>query len=418
MANKLVRFIAGLALLQTSYFAVEANSAPSCAMKSAIEKLADQCMAVLDTQMPSKASLEAELKAIAAKDKSVKAKEFYVEPSSRTCSSATYSFPGERKLNPGEAIYLSVPKDMRNQSAATLLLDHRQDPNDGNNAKLNEEAATDSSSRPHDDSPGLTSFQFRMKDAPDKSAWRHYNGSWGGSGKFGAKFAQIGYSTEREAMEGIRSHGHTGVDSGDTSKAPLHLNAMRLVNVGSDPVYISAATVKLAPPPSSNIVEAIFTPGTKFEDFEKGIVSTYGGGESQSGKYPGAVELSGYSTKGPKLPSGWKYTDGEIRIPVAAGMKVNAIELSVGDMHDDGQPNKDGGIGTSGWATLSVGLKKSSGEFEPMIKGENVGKNGVMTGLPKDCGYITKSGDEVVIRANGDTLHIMGIRLHLDKTKK
>lgn len=351
-----------------------------------------------------------ELKALGAGDTDVKINEFVVEPRSRSCSSVTYEFDKERVLKPGEALYFSVPKELRGQSANLLLVGHRQDVNDGNNREYEKIKANNPRAR--DDSPGLTSVQLHMIDKPKANAWRHYLDLFGGSGKNGAKFAELDSKPENEGLEGFRSHGHRGVHSGDVTKDKLLIDAIRLVSVGKDPVHVKYLTMKASL--DGDTIEKIFTPGTKFDDPATGEAAVYGGGEHHGGKYPKAVVLNG-TNESLDLPAGWKLSRNELRIPLPAGRKFMGVELAIGDLHPDGKPNRDGGVGTAGWARLSTFVKKADGSREYMTRDENIGKNGTMLGYPQNCDYVATAGDELVLNVNRDAAYLMGLRMHFKK---
>ncbi len=337
------------------------------------------------------------------KAKGEKVVDVFGQPSSRTSTSVTYRM--NRVVKPGESIYLMVPAELRERPVNFIVLAHRQDPS----------ADTDSDkSDKWDDTPGLSSVQVHAFDQPAGQAWRYWGGS--ASGAQGAKFAEVSYSPEIENLYEWTKLGHHGVDSGDFSKEPLHVDALRVRSVGEDPVQISEVTLKVAPRPPDMVLEKVFTPGTVLGDPVTGAGRKYGGGQGYGGKFPGALELSGYGSGGTgaaHLPAGWKMVGGRLEIDLPPGKLITHVDIAGGDSHPDGITNSDGGTGTKGWSKLSIGLARASGTTDWFVSSENVPPEGVLGGAPTDGKYVTKPGDKVIVRASSDTTYVMAARVGL-----
>lgn len=345
------------------------------------------------------------LQSIVAADKAKGEKivDVLTQPTGRTSTSVTYRL--NRVLKPGESLYFMVPAELRERPVNFVVLGHKGDPS--------LDTDPDKSDK-WDDTPALSSVQARSIDHPEAQAWRYWGGS--SSGAQGAKFAEVGYSTEIENLYEWNKFGHHGADGGGFTKAPLHADALRIRSLGQDPVTISELTLKVTPRAPDSTLEAVFSPGTVIGDPVTGAGRKYGGGQAFQGKFPGALELSGYGSGGAgaaNLPSGWKLASGRLEIELPPGKLVTAVEIAGGDSHPDGITNADGGWGTKGWSKLSIGLMKANGTTDWFMSNENVPPEGVMGGSPTDGGYVTQPGDKIVVRASSDTTYVMAARVGL-----
>lgn len=339
----------------------------------------------------------------ADKLKGEKIVDLFTEPTSRTSTSVTYRF--NRVVKPGESIYLMVPAELRERPVNFIVLAHRQDSSLDTDADKTDE---------WDDTPGLSSVQVHALGLPEGEAWRYWGGS--ASGSQGAKFAEVSYSPEIENLYEWTKLGHHGTDSGDFSKAPIFADALRLRSLGQDPVQVSEITLKVAPRAPDSTLEAVFCAGTVIGDPVTGAGRKYGGGQGFQGKFPGALELSGYGTGGAgaaALPAGWAFTNGRLEIALPPGKLVTSVEIAGGDSHPDEITNKDGGWGTKGWSKLSIGLAKAGGTTDWFMSSENVPPEGVLGGSPVDGNYVTQPGDKIIVRASSDTTYVMAARVGL-----
>lgn len=166
--------------------------------------------------------------------------------------------------------------------------------------------------------------------------------------------------------------------------------------------------------------EQIFTPGTSFVDFDKQQKEpNYGGGPSFRGKYPNAIILGGWEINqennliddDSNKPF---YLDkqGRMHIKLQPGKRFVNLELAVGDTHPDGVANKDGHIGTLGWAKIYVGLMMVDQEgTKQFMRNVNVPPAGVLAGGPEKTDKVIQDGDEVIIESQSDTSYLMGYRI-------
>jgi hypothetical protein len=166
--------------------------------------------------------------------------------------------------------------------------------------------------------------------------------------------------------------------------------------------------------------EQIFSAGTSFIDLDKRLNEPhYGGGPSYQGRYPNAVALGGWghTEKNPIIgndPNKQFHLDsqGRLHIKLMPGKKFVNLELAVGDTHPDGKPNKDGHVGTLGWAKIYAELKAgdSTGE-QYFMRNVNVPPVGVLAGGPEQTDRVITEGDEIIIESRSDTSFLMGYRI-------
>lgn len=342
------------------------------------------------------------LKQLTAGERKISAKRYFVVPTSKTCSSLTYEFP-ETRVSPGQALYFDVPTEFRDRPVTFVTIGHRQNPSDPSNYGL---GATE-----HDSKPGLTSTQILTTGYEGADNWRYWAGS--ASGAYGAKFAELRGSPEIEHLYEWRKIGHYGVGSKAHETTPIKPQAIRMVSNGSDDVLMSSIKLLVQPPKPDKYVEHEFSKGTRLGDPETTSGRAYGGGQGHGGKFPGALALGHWPRAEPRLPKGWKHESSILRIPLAAGQKLTAVEVACGDTHPDGIINKDGGTGSSGYSKLSIYLDHADGSTDTLLNHENVPPQGVLTGFPPSCDSKTREGDTLVIKASDDTTYIMGLRIGL-----
>jgi hypothetical protein len=283
---------------------------------------------------------------------------------------------------------------------------HRQDPSDDSGWN----AATGRDAR-----PGLTSVNLR---SVDDGTWRDWNSPWGASGRLGAKFAEqrSAYNPEFENMFDWNIRGHLNAETGgDLSTRPLHADEVRVLSVGTDPVYLHRVTVNVMGEPPTELAEAIFSPGTAFGDWLTGAGRRYGGGQAYQGRFPGALVLgmSGGGDGAARLPPGWAVRGNSLEVELPAGRIVTGVDVAAGDSHPDEVSNKDGGVGTPGWARLSMALRHADGSSETFVDGSGVPPEGIISGAPAAADQLTRAGDRLIISGSSDLLYLMGVRIGL-----
>ncbi len=302
-------------------------------------------------------------------------------PSEQTSSCATYKV-GDKKINPGEHIYLAVPEHLRGRNMSYLVLAHRQDPSTetGWNKKTE-----------YDDVPGMTSVYVHDEDG----SWRYWAGS--SSGGHGAKYAEISHSPEYDNLYEWPKVGNRLVKGGDRlfKIAP---DGIKLRGSGSDHTIINQLNFCVLPEKASKYDIHIFTPGLNFGDPETLSGRSYGEKKTGYGIYPKAEVIGSYSK-----PS--------LIYPINNGENIVSIEVSAGDLHNNvDYQNDDGGFGTKGWGKLSMGVQRSDGSVVWFSRNENVGPEGFYTATPP-LDFENLPGDKVIINGRSDNIYVMGVRI-------
>lgn len=299
------------------------------------------------------------------------------------------------RLKPGECGYFSVPASLRNKPVLFVNMGHRQA--EGDNTGWNAQTK-------HDSKPGLTTVQVNETNIKGESRWRYWGGS--SSGKFGAKFAEPRYDMEMEGLYEWSKNGHSDVKTNSTSHAPVNADGMRLCSVGDDPVSIGSLELKVFPGKAAKYMEHNFGTGNKMGDSLTAEGRNYG-------ELP-ALILNGHNTKA--IPKDWKMEPSgrSVSIPLPVGKKLKTFEIAVSDTHASTlSGHDDNEHTTAGWAKLNVMIKRKDGTSIPIIKRENVPPRGVLIGTP-DSDIVLKEGDELVIGAESDKLHVLGMKIGID----
>lgn len=291
-------------------------------------------------------------------------------------------FTSQVKMAPGDVMDFDVPETYKNKAISFVILGHRQDPSTHQGA--------DPNGGKYDSLPGLTSFQVLNPN----NEWRYWNGP--GSGKGGAKFAEPRHELEMENLYEWRSYGHCQMDGSGCSTEALKPQKVRLVNVGTDNVFVGELRLKFYPEEPETVIQKIYTPGTEF-NAQVGGKAKFGGGQNSKGLFPQAMVLN--------------YSDLVVELP--EGKDLIYFELIGGDSHPDQITNKDGGWGTPGWAKLSVGKGTSPDHIQWFMSNENVPPEGLLMSAPSDCHKKVKAGEKLYIRARSDNLYVMGYRISL-----
>lgn len=328
-------------------------------------------------------------------------------PSASTATSITFDFgPNGRVMQPGEVLMLGIPAEWKKRLINTVTLVHRQDA--ASDTGLDEATG-------RDERPGLTAVNLH---SADDGTWRKWNCPWGGNGKWGAKFAERRPENDPEFESMFEWHiqGHANADKEKSAiKHTLRPNGVRVACVGDDPVIVHKLILDFIGERPTRTLDATFSPGTDFGDWETGEGRKFGGGQEFGGTYPGALELG--STAGGagagKLPAGWKVRGGMLEVPLEPGKVITGVDLACGDSKQDGLRNKDGGWGTSGHARLSMGIKDAHGKVAWFVDRIGVPPQGVMSGAPAEKNFVTRPGDSLVFRAEVDPVHVMAARVGL-----
>lgn len=348
-------------------------------------------------QLPSLDQAGPKVNAIIKKDsrfyptKVIKA---YYSPSDKRPDSATYSFSPELRLSPGESVYLKVPQELQSAPLANIILAHRQDPHD-QRGRMDYDPRT--GVKTYDKWPAYTSVQVHDRDLPYRNSWRIWAGPV--SSDKGSKFAEIRNSPEKDNLYEWPLKGSLCLRTGSPLKRALHADLVKLEILGSDPAYIESVEIKTLPKKANHYIDLSFTRSkTDLGDpmTQKGRV--YGGGQRFRGTYPGAKKI-------------WPHDRGgkDFEIPVG-GKVVRSVSLALGDTHPDGRPNRDGGIGSPGGASVSIGLVGADGHTRIILQDENLGPQGVVTASFDEGVPIEK----ISIRSDGDAAYLMGAQIGHD----
>jgi hypothetical protein len=296
-------------------------------------------------------------------------------PTRMTCHQLSY-FGFGTTLAPGEAIEFAVPAAQRKKPVAFVTLGHG--------------ALT--GYEDHDESPALTSLQFR---STEDSRWKY----WGGpsSGEAGAKFAEYRWGgLELEGLYEWGNYGFLDLESNAKSTAPLLVDRVRAVSTGKDPVRIGEVSIVFWPNKRGSLREHVFVPGTNFGDYLSSR------GASYSLDRASAWEI-GHSGETKSDPSGAELANGSIVLPLAAGEKLRSVEVACGDDPESG--------GSPGSAFLSIRLQRADGSSESWKENENVPPTGILKAGSPDCDFVAKEGDRLEITGGGDRVWVMGVRL-------
>ena len=127
--------------------------------------------------------------------------------------------------------------------------------------------------------------------------------------------------------------------------------------------------------------------------------------------------LGGYGASSVGSDNDKHYVDssGRMHIKLEPGKVLGDFEIAVGDSgYDKTRPSSEQGTRTAAsgpWATRScdeAGLK--DGTTDDLIVKANVPPQGVISGGPKQQGYVTKPGDEIVVESRAHKSWVMGCR--------
>lgn len=301
------------------------------------------------------------------------------------------------ELDPAKRMIYMIPEQYQGRVIRDVVLKHRKDPSRFNGDGWD---------------PNGAYSRVLIKDT--------ITGEWNGwidpAGYGSDKFAEprSAYDPENEVL-------HDWI----TTVGEVRSSLISVENVGNTELAVSnihGLEVVFFPETEGVVYQGqIFSPGTEFVDLDKGMREPrYGGGPKFGGEYPGAIALGGwgYGVEG-KLPIDNDptkpiYLDerGRIHIKLEPGKKFVNLELAVGDTHPDGIHNKDGHMGTLGWAKIYAGLKSPDQEnVQYFMRNVNVPPAGVLAGGPEEANRVIQDGEEIIIESRADTSYLMGYRI-------
>ncbi len=205
----------------------------------------------------------------------------------------------------------------------------------------------------------------------------------------------------------------------DLPDAQGEIVAVRIKNVGVDPVHLHQLTLHFLPEKPRRFEEQIFTARTSFGDPWASMtpsVSRLREPVVQGTRYPGGVTLNNtgdWKATPPETVAliqakGWSLDPTSISIPLQAGKRFRTVEVAIGDTHPDAASNQDQSYGYKGYAKLTLEVVRADGTRLTLSSQENVPPQGVLVGTSD---YVAQAGDRVRLSVSGDTAAVMGVRL-------
>ncbi|MEE2671672.1 MAG: hypothetical protein VYA54_08175 [Bdellovibrionota bacterium] len=149
-----------------------------------------------------------------------------------TCSRRT-------NIGPGQMLFIAVPKKFRGKSIANVSITHFQDI----------DSQPDSDKTGWDSKPAFASFQVYSLDKNEIDNWRFFGGPIKRSPPKGALFSErISFMRARGPYAPAQTldfdaHAHKGYVMEKASNDPINAYAIRIMNVGSDDLYLQNLTV-------------------------------------------------------------------------------------------------------------------------------------------------------------------------------
>lgn len=336
----------------------------------------------------------------------------FTKPTSRSSTTVRFElddYKGE-EIKPGERWLFQVPEDLRGGKIRTVILAHRKA----------EKYASSYDDKGHDHQGAYNLVSAREVGTDKWLTWRDQHGS--------KKFAEKRGSGDPEhenLHDWLNAVGYKSIDllsvtnvgKGEKAVANVHLVELEFFPPGETSAY----------------QEEIFTPGTSFIDPENGIkMPKYGGGKhtrvpkdvlDKKGLYPDSVEIETWGGASRKVSKTAYVKNGDLHIKLPPGKKLGAFEISVGDTQwKKGVPASEqmykGHVGRRGWAKLyaSINNTKTGEHGEDFMVNVNVPPAGVLSGSTVEADYITKPGDEIVVRSEDHESWVMGYRVQFLET--
>lgn len=321
-------------------------------------------------------------------------------PTNADLCSASFPLPERNgvELHQGETIIFRIPDELSNRTLDSVRIDHKKDSKYTKSPKVNG----------WDQEGAYTKVTVFDKNT---QKWILL------AKKFAEPRAGGGFETEII---------HDCIQIGNIKPAYL-----AVVGAGAGEngvVNFSELEINVFPESLETKKELIFSPGTSFVDINKGqYVPTYGGGlHPNMGVYRDSVPLNHpniskldfpVTTEGEgfHLDKTDRGSTGEIHLEVDSPLKLQRLEVAVGDTEDYGDkiykvrasgPEKF----RRGWAKLEAYITKRDHTIIPLMEDQNVPPRGVLKGAPKEIQELSP-GDQIVIKSNGDASYLMGIRI-------
>jgi len=202
------------------------------------------------------------------------------------------------------------------------------------------------------------------------------------------------------------------------------VSAVRVRNVGVDPVHVNGLTLHFLPPKPKAFDEAVFMPGASFGDAWSDARPRTGRNRDvqvQGTRYPGGVTLNNNGNWSPtpkatmdKLAArGWTMERDSLVIPLTPGKRFRLAEVAIGDTQPDPNLNGDGSYGRKGYAKLNLIIERANGSRIVLTSNENIPSEGVMVGTSD---HVVQAGDRLRVQATFDTAGLMGVRLGYDES--
>jgi hypothetical protein len=201
------------------------------------------------------------------------------------------------------------------------------------------------------------------------------------------------------------------------------ISAVRVRNVGVDPVHVHEVTLHFLPPKPLSFDASLFMPTLSFGDAWSEVAPRAGrlrDATVQGTRYPGGVTLNNTGDWAPTAQAtiakikerGWTLEHDSLVIPLAPGKQVRTAEIAIGDTHPDGAKNGDGSFGYKGFAKLNVTIERHDGTRVALTTGENIPSEGVIVA---GSDHVVAVGDRLRIQVVGDTAGLMGVRIGYDE---
>lgn len=298
------------------------------------------------------------------------------------------------ELKTNEQVEFLIPEKYHGRQLDFASMTHRQDPDEEN------ECVPTTPGR--DCLPGYTDLEFLASNG-----WRHWGGV--GSGPKNSKFAELRRGQgETDNLYEWRRKGHVGEDE-DLSKDPLFFTRVRAVSLGEDSIHLNRVIIKYLPPKPTITDDFDFSEGFKMGDYETTAGRVYPGNPSL-GDYGTALAVSRHNAPvHAKIPADWKLAPGKLLIPLVPGRRLSFVDVAVGDMRK--VPAGGDAENYRGGARVNITRIEGGRQAETMMKGENVGTNGVMRATPASHDKVTAAGDFIEIEIPRGLAQIMGIRV-------
>lgn len=208
----------------------------------------------------------------------------------------------------------------------------------------------------------------------------------------------------------------------DLPDAKGAISAVRVRNVGTDPVTVHDLTLHFLPPKPKSLHEARFTPTMSFGDAWKEVAPQTGrvrDAQVKGTRYPGSITLNNNGSWEPTSKEtqevvktrGWTLAHDTLSIPLEPGKRFRLAEVAIGDTQPDAAKNGDDSYGRKGYAKLNLTIQRADGTRTSLTSNENIPSEGIMVG---SADHVVQPGDQLHIQVAADTAGLMGVRLGYD----